>query len=279
MKVYDAKTVARLLDLSVGQVRSYARCGFLAPERGPRGEYRFSFQDLVLLRTAKGLLAARIPPRQVRRALRRLQQQLPLGRSLTGVRIAAEGDRVVVRDGAAVWEADSGQGQLNFDVRELAEHVAPHTRRLAEEALGDAPGDACDADEWYALGSDLESTSPDQAREAYRRALDLEPDHVETRVNLGRLLHEDGRLNAAEAHYRLALAVRPRDPTALFNLAVCLEDLGRIDEAIQFYRRTIRADPDCADAYFNLARLYEKKGDAAAALRLLQAYRKLTESR
>jgi tetratricopeptide (TPR) repeat protein len=275
LKVYDAKTVAKLLDLSVGQVRSYARSGFLTPERGPRGEYRFSFQDLVLLRTAKGLLNARIPPRKVRSALRRLSEQLPHGRPLTGLRISAEGDRVVVRDGETVWDPESGQGQLNFDVRELAEQVAPHTRRLAAEALGTA---SRDADDWYALGSDLESTSPEQAREAYRKALDLEPDHVETRVNLGRLLHEDGRLNAAEAHYRLALGVRPRDATALFNLAVCLEDLGRTDEAIQSYRRTIRVDPDCADAYFNLARLYEKKGDATAALRLLQAYRKLTET-
>ena len=61
MKVYTAKSVARLLDLSVQQVRSYARAGFLQPDRGPRGEYRFSFQDLVMLRTAKGLMAARIP--------------------------------------------------------------------------------------------------------------------------------------------------------------------------------------------------------------------------
>ena len=60
MKMYNARNVAKLLDLSVGQVRSYARSGLLRPERGPRGEYRFSFQDLVLLRTAKGLLDARV---------------------------------------------------------------------------------------------------------------------------------------------------------------------------------------------------------------------------
>ena len=36
MKVYNAKTVAKMLDLSVGQVRSYARSGFLEPDRGSR---------------------------------------------------------------------------------------------------------------------------------------------------------------------------------------------------------------------------------------------------
>ncbi len=81
-----------MLDMSVGQVRSYARAGFLEPDRGSRGEYRFSFQDLVLLRTAKGLMAARIPPRKVRRALCKLKRQLPSGRPLSGVQIVVKSD-------------------------------------------------------------------------------------------------------------------------------------------------------------------------------------------
>jgi tetratricopeptide (TPR) repeat protein len=270
--------VAKLLDLSVGQVRSYARAGFLAPDRGPRREYRFSFQDLVLLRTAKGLLAARIPPRRVKRALEQLRRRLPNGRPLTGVRIAAEGDRVVVRDGDRIWDLDSGQARLNFEVAALVRKAAPHARRVALQTLeGDAG--SLTADDWFSLGTDLEVTAPDHAREAYRRALDLNPDHVETRLNLGRILHEEGRLHAAEAHYRLALSVRPQDGTALFNLGVCLEDLGRTDEAIRTYRQTIDADSRCADAYYNLARLYEKQGDSAAALQHLKMYRQLTETR
>ena len=58
---YSTKDVAALLGLSAAQVRSYVRAGFLSPRQGPRGEYYFSFQDLVLLRTAKGLLAASEP--------------------------------------------------------------------------------------------------------------------------------------------------------------------------------------------------------------------------
>ncbi|MGH7806347.1 MAG: MerR family transcriptional regulator, partial [Candidatus Binatia bacterium] len=55
MSGYTARDVAKLLALSIGQVRSFVRAGFLVPERGPRGEFRFTFQDLVLLRTAKEL--------------------------------------------------------------------------------------------------------------------------------------------------------------------------------------------------------------------------------
>jgi DNA-binding transcriptional MerR regulator len=276
MKVYTAKHVAKLLDLSVEQVRSYARAGFLDPERGPRGEYRFSFQDLVLLRTAKGLLAERVPARKVRRALRKLKDQLPGGRPLTGVRICAEGDRIFVQDAGTVWNAETGQSRFNFEVASLVDKVRPLARRAARAALeSDAE---MTADDWYTLGTDLEHATPDHALEAYRRALDVDPDHFDTRVNLGRLLHECGRLHAAETHLRLALGIRSRDATALFNMAICLEELGRAQESLASYRQTIEADPKCADAYYNMARVYEALGDSAAAQRHLQVYRQLTDA-
>jgi tetratricopeptide (TPR) repeat protein len=277
MKVYSASHAARLLDLPVDRIRAYARAGLLDPERGPRGEYRLSFQDLVLLRTAKGLLDSRVPPRKVRAALARLKELLPGDRPLTGVRISSDGERVFVHDRGRVWNAETGQARFDFDVSELAAKVAPHSRRSPEDAL--RSDEEMRAEDWYTLGADLESTAPEHAQEAYRRALDVDPEHFGTRVNLGRLLHEQGKLHAAEAHYRLALGLRPRDSTALFNLAVCLEDLGRTHEAVQAYRRTIEADAECADAYYNVARLYESLGDRAAALRHLQTYRSLTDTR
>src|SRR2546426_1106105 len=97
MKGYSSRDVARLLSLTVAQVRGFARDGFLtpAPGRGARRKLQFSFQDLVILRTAKALVAARIPARRIRRALKTLRQQLPRGRSLAELRIVAEGDRIV----------------------------------------------------------------------------------------------------------------------------------------------------------------------------------------
>src|SRR5712691_5786332 len=103
MTGYGSRDVAKLLGLTVAQVRAFARDGFLTPGREPRGDYQFSFQDLVILRTAKALVAARIPTRRIRRALRKLKRQLPRGRSLTELRITAEGDRIVVSDGELAW--------------------------------------------------------------------------------------------------------------------------------------------------------------------------------
>jgi len=271
---YTVHDVVKLLGLSAAQVRSFARAGFLNPGRGPRGDLRFSFQDLVLLRAAKGLVAARIPARRVRRALRRLRNELPQGRPLSALRITAEGDRIVVTDGDTAWYPESGQVVLDFSVSEIAARAGPLARKQAEAARVE---ETLSADEWYALGFDLEVTSPDEARDAYRRALELDPHHAEAHINLGRLLHEAGRLEDALGHYRLALQAHPDDPTAAFDLAIALEDVGRTYEAIEAYEQAIRSDPRLADAYFNLARLYQISGKRAAALRYLSKYRRLVK--
>jgi tetratricopeptide (TPR) repeat protein len=275
MKSYSTRDVAKLLGLSEAQVRSHARVGYLAPDRGPRNAYRFSFQDLVLLRTAKALSEARIAPRRIHRALRALTRELPAGRALSGIRISSEGDRIVVRDGSAAWNPESGQLLLDFRVAELAGQAAPVARRLAREARrSDEP---LTAEQWYDLGADLETAAPDDARDAYARAVALDPKHAGARVNLGRLLQDAGRPDEAAEQYRAALAVQPAHSTAAFNLGTALEDLGRSAEAIEAYRQALEADGEFADAHFNLARLYEQTGRRAAALRHLRAYKILSE--
>lgn len=276
MKSYTTRDVARLLGLSPAQVRGQARAGFLAPERGPRNAYRFSFQDLVLLRTAKALADARIPGRRIHRALKRLVRQLPRGRSLSEVRITAEGDRVVVRDGQAAWNPESGQLVLDFSVAELATRAAPVARRVVRDARrAEVPLDAA---QWFDLGRDLEAVAPAQAREAYQRTLALEPRHADARVNLGRLLQEEGEALEAVGQYLAALASDPAHPTAAFNLGTALEDLGRSGDAIAAYERALEADPDFADAHYNLALLCEKAGRKRDAVRHLKAYRALAAS-
>jgi tetratricopeptide (TPR) repeat protein len=273
---YTTQDVARLLSLTPAQIRSWTRAGFLTPARGPRGEPRFAFQDLVLLRAAKGLMAARVPAASIRRSLKTLKQQLPRGRALSELRITAEGDEIVARDGALAWEPDSGQVVLDFTTAQLAQRAAPMARRQA--ALARQADTALDAEGWFTLGLELEIGSSDQeARDAYRRALELDPHHADAHVNLGRLLQEAGRIGDAEGHYHAALTTNAEHATAWYNLGTVLEDEKQLKEAIGAYEQSIRADPKLADAYFNLSRLYERVGKRAAALRALSKYQVLTE--
>ncbi len=273
---YSTTEVGRLLGISAGALRGYVRAGFLAPERGSRGELRFSFQDLVFLRTARGLTQARLPPHRIRRALSRLQEQLPEGRPLTAVRLAVDGTRIVVEDGAHRWQPESGQILLDFEVEERAQPAEPRTREPFGEAR-EARSDGC-AEEWFELACELEEESPGEAIAAYRRTLEHDATHPDAHVNLGRLLHEAGDAAGAVPHYEAALAARPDDAIAAFNLGVALQDLGKLPEALLAYQKAVRLDPKNADAHFNAAALAERLGRAAEALRHLRTYRKLTRT-
>ena len=273
---YAARDVAHLLGFTVPQILAHVRAGSITPRRGPRREYRFSFQDLVLLRAARELMAT-LPSRRIHRALRKLRQQLPSGRQLATVRITAEGDEIVVREGSVAWIPESGQALLDLDVAALATEVAPLAREAAEAAR--QAESELSAEDWYRLGCDLEPCDPRQAQDAYRRALRLEPGQVDALLNLGRLLHEAGEVAEAANHYRHALEGRPDDATAAFNLGVALEDLGRPRDAVAAYERALACDPAYADAHFNLSRLHERLGESQRALRHLQAYRGLAAPR
>src|SRR5687768_6632505 len=174
---YSLREVSAMLGLSPTQIRAYATKGFLDPERGPRGELRFGFHDLIILRTAGELSAAQIPQRKVQRVLERLREQLPAGRSLTGVRIAADGERVIVRDGGAVWNPESGQSLFDFPVSDIARSAAPFLQQAACDARQRAH--ELSAGDWYELGCELEMTSVDEAMEAYQRALAADPRHAD----------------------------------------------------------------------------------------------------
>ena len=272
---YSVREVSALLGLSPAQIRTYAEKGFLEPARGPAGEMQFGFHDLVLLRTASELSAANIPQRKVLRVLERLREQLPSGRSLTAVRITADGDNVIVRDGGTVWNPESGQSLFDFSVADLAAQTAPIVLRAVEEAREDQE---TTAEHWFDLACELEMSSIESAKDAYERALEADPHHADAHVNLGRLLHEQGATADAERHYRAAVEADPEHNTAAFNLGVALEDLGRIDDALAAYAKAIALDPDNADAHYNLAGIYEQRGDKQAALRHLKVYRTLVAS-
>ncbi len=285
---YTTQDVAKMIGVSSGRLRAYLRAGVLSPEKGERGELRFSFQDLLLLRKAEGLVSSRIPPHRVRRALQMLRAQLPETSPLTGVNLGSEGSSVVVQEGNTRWQVESGQVLLSFDrpSPDDAEEAPLSMLRVrpAVVAGGDLGGTSKEtslprrAEEIYEIGCDIDEADPAQAEASYRQVLMQAPEHADAHINLGRLLHERGDMAAAEAHYRRALVIRPGDATALFNLGVALEDQGRNSAALEAYARAIEADGRNADAHYNAARLYDLAGDYSAALRHLRICRDLTRT-
>jgi len=279
--------VARVLGVPPARVRRIVHADLCRPAR--RGHrLAFSFQDLVLLRAAHGLLLAAVPARRVRHALSELTRQLPRGRPLSGVRIYADGRHVVASAGGRVWRPENGQLVFRFDVDDLARRagivVPVDARRDAKghnrESSGHQPSaakrlQAAAACFERALALERKKDVPG-AVAAYHRTIELDPDMGDAYINLGRLVHEQGDAAEAARLYHLALSCSPNDPVAHYNLALALEDQQRPTGALSHYRRAISLDPAFADAHFNLARLLERLGQKAQAVRHLLTYKKLT---
>jgi tetratricopeptide (TPR) repeat protein len=268
MNPYGVREVEKLLRLSRATIRAFVAAGFVSPERGPGESLRFSFQDLIVLRTAQALSDAKVPARRITQSLKELRRHLPDRMPLSGLSIGAVADRVVVREGGSRWQADSGQYLLAFegDPADGSLSVIETTVPASQTAVGQ---------DWYSQGVNLEGRDRESAMQAYDRAIVEDPSRLDARINLGRLLHEAGRFDEAERAYREALTSCGPHAVVLYNLAVLLEDMERGGEAVDVYEDALRGDPDLADGHYNLALLYEKLGKPRQAIRHMARYRKL----
>ncbi len=261
-----------MLHLSRSTIRSLIAAGFVAPARGPRGAWLFSFQDLIVLRTAQALADAKVPPRRITRSMRDLRRHLPDAMPLSGLSICAVADRVVIREGGSRWQAESGQYLLAFDGDPADGSLSVIERNEAVDEPSGALG-------WFARGVSLEREDVDAALRAYEHAVDADPALLDAYINLGRLLHDAGRFAKAELVYRAAINTGGDDPVLLYNLGVLLEDMERGPEAMDAYEAALRGDPGLADCHYNLSLLCSKLAKPKEAIRHMARYRVLIGTR
>jgi tetratricopeptide (TPR) repeat protein len=267
MSLYDVREVATALRMSSRTIYGLVRSGFVKPVRGPRRRLQFSFQDILLLKTATGLIAAAIPRRRVTRAVESLRKRLPAELPLAGLRIKAVGDRIVVQSIDHAWDAESGQGVFAFDVTAGAAGI-----RFIEAP---APSPAApNVDDWFARALELEESDSAAARQQYQRIIAADEQHLEAYINCGRLFHEARDWKTAERLYREGIARCEACATLYFNLGVVLEDQDRSEEAVAAYQQALQCDPSHRDSHHNLARLFEASGRMQHAIRHFNHYRR-----
>jgi tetratricopeptide (TPR) repeat protein len=268
---YGVREVAKLLRLPRSTIRALIDAGFVSPARGPRKAWLFSFQDLIVLRTAQALVAAKVPAKRITRSMRELRRHLPQSMPLSGLAICAVADRVGVREGASRWQAESGQYLLAFEGDPANGSLSVMERKKAAPGAG--------AQDWLDRAIDLEDSQPQAALEAYAEAIAADPKLVDAHVNRGWLLHDAGRLDDAERAYRDGIRACGEEPFLLYNLGVLLVDMERKPEALEAYESALRRSPGFADCHYNLALLCEELGKAREAIRHMAQYRRLTGSR
>jgi tetratricopeptide (TPR) repeat protein len=265
---YSRAEVRRQFGISARQLLSWERQGLIAAAKS------YSFSDLIALQTLIKLSENHIRPRQIGRALASLREKLDwVEHPLSELRIVSDGKKIAVHLAGQKMEAISGQILFNFDAAGLGGVKSFPDRKRAVNRTREA-------ESWFQKGLDLEETGApiEQAIEAYRQVLELNPGAAGALVNLGTIHYRQHQFSQAERYYMEAIVADPGYPLAQFNLGNLYDEQGRIKEAFEYYRRALELNPNYADSHFNLALLCERTGDPLTAVHHWKAYLKLDRS-
>lgn len=247
----------RLLDVPLAVVERCEQFGLIRAVAGA-----IDFQDLVSLRAVVTLLRQGLTPSAVALALSRLAVFLPeMERPLAQARLVSDRGEILAELRGARMNI---RGQLLFDFAGTAPPVPGVSRELAERRR---QGEE-DAEQWFLAALDGEDEGDREgAREAYGRALAIDPGFVEARYNLANLHLAADRLAEAEIEYRAVLDADPELACAWYNLGYVLAEREEFEEAAAVLRRAVALLPEYADAHFNLALCCEELGWREEAVR------------
>ena len=191
--MHTLREVEQLLRLPRSTIRALVRSGIVAPQRGARGALQFSFQDLVVLRKAQALVAAKVPPRHIARAMKELRRKAESGQ----YSLALEGDQEPRRLKPAPrkepLEASINRGYALHEAGQLLAAEAEYGKALV--AHGNDPLLL------YNLGVLLEDLGRrKEALASYQSALDVDPGFADCHYNLALLCKGLGRPKEAIRH-------------------------------------------------------------------------------
>jgi len=266
---YSRADVRRKFGLTEQQLKSWERQNLIAPAS------TYTFSDLLTIKTLIRLRENKIPVREIARALDSLREKLRgVKQPLAELRVVLDGKRITVHVAGQKMEAVSGQILFDFDAAEIGA-VASFPERKRNQALR-----VRESEVWFQKGLELEETGApvEEAVDAYRKVLELNPGAAGALVNLGTIYYRLRRFGEAEKYYCQAVEADPEYALAEFNLGNLYDEQGRMGEAFDHYRRALALNPHYADAHFNLALLCERLGDALKAVHHWKTYLKLDTS-
>ena len=253
--------MTRLLGLTARRAAQLKRLALLGSKSG------YTFRDLVGIRAAVALLDSGATVRQIRQALDALRRQQPdVGTPLAEVRLVVDGSRVLAQTDRVRFDPRTGQTVLALDVSTLEKDAAA---TLAMGLVRPLVPPAEEAEIWFQRATEWDADPErwEDAIDAYRRVVAIDPGYAAAWNNRGLLHHRLGQYGEARTAYESALRADPRCCESAYNLGSLLEDLGDLPGSIAWYERALAEAPDYADAHFNLAAVLGKAGrsrDAAA---------------
>ncbi|MBV9670115.1 MAG: tetratricopeptide repeat protein, partial [Acidobacteriales bacterium] len=110
-----------------------------------------------------------------------------------------------------------------------------------------------------------------QAVDAYRKAVDADPENLDAERSLADNLFNDGQYEAALKEQKKLVGADPQDAATLLRLAEIERRVGQYDAALQHLKKAETLVPDSQEVGYNEAVVYEAQGKPEEAARVLTA--------
>jgi len=126
-------------------------------------------------------------------------------------------------------------------------------------------------DGWYDLGlAYARSNNHELAIAAFRKQIELAPNHKHANGDLAMELQQTGKNDEAIAAYRKQLETAPYDKATLKNLGLLLAQLGRDADARTELEAAVAIPPDDPETKMALAQVYGRLGEKSQAQELMK---------
>ncbi len=100
----------------------------------------------------------------------------------------------------------------------------------------------------------------------YERVVRIQPSYAGGYLNMGLIYSSIGDAPRAKQMYLKTLKIDRQNSSAYFNLGYILENEGDLKQATEYYEQAIELDPSNAEAYYNLGNVYAGQGLTAEAI-------------
>lgn len=110
----------------------------------------------------------------------------------------------------------------------------------------------------------------DEAEAVYRRLLEINPEHTDLLHLLGMIAMQKKSFDSAIELLYKAVRLAPESAAYEFTLAQALQDAGHPKEALEHYRSVLARNDTFAETYHNMGIIYRFEGDPSEARRLFE---------
>ena len=142
--------------------------------------------------------------------------------------------------------------------------------KRAAEVLNAIPVDDRTSRIEFALGASYDQLKKNkEAIAAYRRALDLDPDNLDTERGLANALLADGQLDEALKVLNGIVAAEPQDAQSQIRISEIQRRQGHYDEALKTLEKAKPLAPDSLELTYNEALIYDSLGRYDDAISVL----------